>query len=73
MSVVKDRIPVEALCCPPVTAGVLDEAEAVELAGVLRSIHLAAVSRVRRVLLGWWACLAVVGGESRCLRGPRRG
>jgi len=38
MLVVKERIPVEALCCPPVTAGVLDEAEAVELAGVLKAL-----------------------------------
>ena len=38
MFVVKERIPVEALCCPPVTAGVLDEAEAVELAAVLKAL-----------------------------------
>jgi hypothetical protein len=30
---VRDPIPVEALCCPPVTAGALDEATAVEVAG----------------------------------------
>lgn len=35
---VKDRINVEALCCPPVTAGRLDEAEAAELAGVLKAL-----------------------------------
>jgi ArsR family transcriptional regulator, arsenate/arsenite/antimonite-responsive transcriptional repressor len=38
MSLVRDRIPVEALCCPPVTATVLDEAAAVELAGVLKAL-----------------------------------
>jgi ArsR family transcriptional regulator len=38
MLVVKDRIPLEALCCPPVTAGRLDEAEAAELAGVLKAL-----------------------------------
>jgi ArsR family transcriptional regulator len=38
MSVVKDRANVEALCCPPVTAGRLDEAEAAELAGVLKAL-----------------------------------
>lgn len=38
MSMVKEPIPVEALCCPPVTAGVLDEAEAVELAAVLKAL-----------------------------------
>jgi ArsR family transcriptional regulator, arsenate/arsenite/antimonite-responsive transcriptional repressor len=35
---VKERIPVEALCCTPVTAGRLDEAEAVELADVLKAL-----------------------------------
>ncbi|MGH9231310.1 MAG: metalloregulator ArsR/SmtB family transcription factor [Acidimicrobiales bacterium] len=34
----RDRIPVEALCCPPVTAGRLDEAAAAELAGVLKAL-----------------------------------
>jgi ArsR family transcriptional regulator len=38
MLFVKDRIPVEALCCPPVTAGRLDEAGAAELAGVLKAL-----------------------------------
>jgi ArsR family transcriptional regulator len=38
MFVMKERIPVEALCCHPVTAGVLDEAAAVELAGVLKAL-----------------------------------
>jgi ArsR family transcriptional regulator, arsenate/arsenite/antimonite-responsive transcriptional repressor len=38
MLAVNDRIPVEALCCPPVTAGRLDEAEATELAGVLKAL-----------------------------------
>jgi ArsR family transcriptional regulator, arsenate/arsenite/antimonite-responsive transcriptional repressor len=38
MLVMKDRIPVEALCCPPVTAGRLDEAGAAELAGVLKAL-----------------------------------
>ena len=38
MSVVKDRVSVEALCCPPVTAGRLDEAAAAELAGVLKAL-----------------------------------
>ena len=38
MLVVKDRIPVEALCCPPVTAGVLGEDEAGVLAGVLKAL-----------------------------------
>lgn len=38
MLIVKERIPVEALCCPPVTAGVLDEAEAAELAAVLKAL-----------------------------------
>jgi ArsR family transcriptional regulator len=38
MSVVKDPIPVVALCCPPVTAGALDEAAATELAAVLKAL-----------------------------------
>jgi ArsR family transcriptional regulator len=39
MSVVKDAIPiVDERCCPPVTAAVLDEAAAVELAGVLKAL-----------------------------------
>jgi ArsR family transcriptional regulator len=33
-----DQIPVEALCCPPVTAGRLDQAAAVELATVLKAL-----------------------------------
>ena len=39
MSVVKDAIPVvDERCCPPVTAAVLDEAAAVELARVLKAL-----------------------------------
>ena len=38
MSAVKDPIPVAAACCPPVTARRLDEASAVELAGVLKAL-----------------------------------
>jgi len=38
MSPVRDLIPVDALCCPPVTATVLDEAAAVELASVLKAL-----------------------------------
>jgi ArsR family transcriptional regulator len=38
MLLVKDPIPVEAVCCPPVTASALDEAEAVELAAVLKAL-----------------------------------
>jgi ArsR family transcriptional regulator len=39
MSVVKEPIAVvDALCCPPVTATVLDEAAAIELAGVLKAL-----------------------------------
>jgi ArsR family transcriptional regulator, arsenate/arsenite/antimonite-responsive transcriptional repressor len=38
MFVMKERIPVEALCCAPVTAGVLEEAEAEELAAVLKAL-----------------------------------
>jgi ArsR family transcriptional regulator len=39
MLVVKEAIPVvEERCCPPVTAAVLDEAAAVELAGVLKAL-----------------------------------
>lgn len=35
---VKDPIPVEAICCSPVTAGALGEAEAEELAAVLKAL-----------------------------------
>ncbi|MGH9214564.1 MAG: ArsR/SmtB family transcription factor [Acidimicrobiales bacterium] len=45
----KKPIPVEALCCPPVTAGVLDEAEAVDLAAALKA--LAEPVRLRLVSL----------------------
>jgi ArsR family transcriptional regulator len=38
MLLVKDPIPVEAVCCPPVTASALDEAAAVELAAVLKAL-----------------------------------
>jgi ArsR family transcriptional regulator, arsenate/arsenite/antimonite-responsive transcriptional repressor len=38
MLAVKNRISLEALCCPPVTAGRLDEADAAELAGVLKAL-----------------------------------
>jgi ArsR family transcriptional regulator, arsenate/arsenite/antimonite-responsive transcriptional repressor len=38
MLAMKDRIRVEALCCAPLTAAVLDEAEAVELAAVLKAL-----------------------------------
>ncbi|MGH9287206.1 MAG: metalloregulator ArsR/SmtB family transcription factor [Acidimicrobiales bacterium] len=38
MSVVKARIAVETLCCPPVTAGRLDERDAVQLAAVLKAL-----------------------------------
>ena len=38
MFVVKEPVPVEALCCAPVTAGVLDEATAVDLAAVLKAL-----------------------------------
>ncbi len=38
MLVMKDPIPVEAICCSPVTAGRLGEAEAIELAGVLKAL-----------------------------------
>jgi ArsR family transcriptional regulator len=38
MFAVKEQIPVEALCCPPVTAGRLDEAAAAELAAVLKAL-----------------------------------
>jgi ArsR family transcriptional regulator len=38
MFAVKEPIPVEALCCAPVTAGVLDEATAAVLAGVLKAL-----------------------------------
>ena len=35
---VNERIPVDAPCCPPLTARRLDEAAAVELAGVLKAL-----------------------------------
>jgi ArsR family transcriptional regulator len=38
MLVVKDQIPVEGLCCPPVTADRLDEEAASELAAVLKAL-----------------------------------
>lgn len=38
MFVVKESIPVAALCCPSVTAGALDESEAIELAAVLKAL-----------------------------------
>jgi ArsR family transcriptional regulator len=38
MSRVRSQIPVQDLCCPPVTAGQLDESAAVELAGVLKAL-----------------------------------
>jgi ArsR family transcriptional regulator len=38
MFLVKGPIPVEAVCCPPVTASALDEATAVELAAVLKAL-----------------------------------
>jgi ArsR family transcriptional regulator, arsenate/arsenite/antimonite-responsive transcriptional repressor len=38
MSVVKDPIPVDVLCCSPVTGGALDEAAAIELAAVLKAL-----------------------------------
>jgi ArsR family transcriptional regulator len=38
MFVVKGQIPVEALCCPPVTAGRLDEKAASDLATVLKAL-----------------------------------
>lgn len=38
MLIVKEPIPVAALCCPPLTAGVLDEDEATELANVLKAL-----------------------------------
>jgi ArsR family transcriptional regulator, arsenate/arsenite/antimonite-responsive transcriptional repressor len=38
MLVVKHQIPVDALCCPPVTAGLLDEEAASELAAVLKAL-----------------------------------
>jgi ArsR family transcriptional regulator len=34
----RERIPVAQLCCPPVTAGALDESEAEVLAGVLKAL-----------------------------------
>jgi ArsR family transcriptional regulator len=54
---VKQPIPVEALCCPPVTAGALDESTATELAGVLKA--LADPVRLRLVSL----IAAAPGGE----------
>lgn len=38
MCLMKDQLPVDALCCSPVTAGMLEESEAVELAGVLKAL-----------------------------------
>jgi ArsR family transcriptional regulator, arsenate/arsenite/antimonite-responsive transcriptional repressor len=38
MLAMEELIPVEALCCPPVTAGLLDEDSAAELAGVLKAL-----------------------------------
>jgi ArsR family transcriptional regulator len=38
MFLVKDPIPVEAVCCAPVTTSALDEAAAVELAAVLKAL-----------------------------------
>jgi ArsR family transcriptional regulator, arsenate/arsenite/antimonite-responsive transcriptional repressor len=38
MFVVRDQNPVGALCCQPVTTGLLDESAAVELAGVLKAL-----------------------------------
>jgi ArsR family transcriptional regulator len=38
MSVMKERIPVAAVCCSPVTSGALTEDEATELAGVLKAL-----------------------------------
>jgi ArsR family transcriptional regulator, arsenate/arsenite/antimonite-responsive transcriptional repressor len=38
MLVMKDQIPIEALCCPPVTACRLDEQAASELAAVLKAL-----------------------------------
>jgi ArsR family transcriptional regulator, arsenate/arsenite/antimonite-responsive transcriptional repressor len=38
MFLVKDPIPVEAICCSPVTTSALDEAAAVELAAVLKAL-----------------------------------
>jgi ArsR family transcriptional regulator len=38
MLIMKEPIPVAALCCPPLTAGVLDEDEATELAAVLKAL-----------------------------------
>lgn len=54
---VKEPIPVESLCCAPVTAGVLDDATAAELAGVLKA--LADPVRLRLVSL----IAAAPGGE----------
>ena len=52
-----DQIPVETLCCPPVTAGRLDEAAVLELATVLKA--LADPVRLRLVSL----VAAAPGGE----------
>jgi ArsR family transcriptional regulator len=38
MLAMEDLIPGEALCCPAVTAGLLDEDAAAELAGVLKAL-----------------------------------
>jgi hypothetical protein len=72
MLVVKDPIPVEALCCPPVTAHQLDEATAIELAGVLKA--LADPVRLRLVSI----VASAPAGESapvtclRCWSAPSR-
>jgi ArsR family transcriptional regulator, arsenate/arsenite/antimonite-responsive transcriptional repressor len=57
LPVTKELIPVEALCCPSLTEGVLEEDEAVELAGVLKA--LADPVRLRLVSL----VAAAPGGE----------
>jgi ArsR family transcriptional regulator len=57
MYAVKDPIPVQALCCAPVTAGVLDEDTAADLASVLKA--LADPVRLRLVSL----IAAAPGGE----------
>jgi ArsR family transcriptional regulator, arsenate/arsenite/antimonite-responsive transcriptional repressor len=38
MSSVKELLPVDELCCAPLTAGRLDERDAIELAGVLQAL-----------------------------------
>ena len=58
MSVVNEPIPVEAACCPPVVARPLDEATAVELAGVLKAL----ADPVRLRLVGIIA--SAPGGEA---------